>query len=415
MTDHHGPRHVAERRTLGAAWTRFAAVAGGVGLALLATGLVLGFAAGDGLKQFQHAYLLAFCYVLSLALGGLFFVAVSHLAAAGWSVVVRRLAEIVGAATGPLVLLFLPILLTILFGGSSLYLWNDEEYVATSAILQGKAPYLNRWFFLVRCLVYFAAWGGLSYCFLQWSRSQDESGDKDLTRRMQRLSAPAILLFAGTVTFASFDWLMSLDPYWFSTIFGVYFFAGCAVGFLATLILLVNVLQARGLLGESITVEHRHDLGKLLFGFVFFWGYIAFSQYLLYWYANIPEETAWYLRRQQNGWQYVGLALLFGHLLAPFLFLMPRNIRRHRLLLSVGAVALLVMHWIDLYWLVMPEIEVDAAASGAAWALAAATNLLTTVGMLGLFAATLAWIAADRPLLPVRDPRLEESLSFKNS
>ena len=191
------------------------------------------------------------------------------------------------------------------------FAWADPAKVAGNALLAHKAPYLSPAFFIVRWLFYFLVWGWLAKSFLKRSVRQDSSGDPAETLAMERLSGPALLLLAATMTFASFDWLMSLSPEWFSTIFGVYFFSGAMVAFLAAVIVFAMILQASGRLSESVTVEHYHDLGKLLFAFVIFWGYIAFSQYLLIWYANIPEETDWLLVRQRGGWTAVSLLLLF--------------------------------------------------------------------------------------------------------
>jgi hypothetical protein len=215
------------------------------------------------------------------------------------------------------------------------------------------------------------------------------------------------MAFAVTVCFAAFDWLMSLDPHWYSTIFGVYFFSGCAVGVTALLVVLVSLAQRRGGLDRAVTVEHYHDLGKLLFTFVFFWGYIAFSQYMLIWYANIPEETRWLVVRESHGWQWVGVLLLFGHLLVPFLGLLSRHVRRSRAALTGWAVFLLVMHWVDLYWLVMPTFQEEYLPFGLA-------DVLCLIGLGSLYLAAVVHVAADHSLVPLRDPRLDESLVFHN-
>ena len=267
---------------------------------MLALALVFGFMRGDTLHYFLHAYLVSFCFYLSISLGALFFVALQHASRAGWSVAVRRVAEIMAANTLVMAVLFLPILLPLLFGNTALYQWLDPAVVAADHVLAGKSAYLNLPFFVVRAVAFFAVWGGLVWYFWRRSLEQDDSGDANLTLRMERVSYPALLLFAVTITFAAFDWIMSLTPHWYSTIFGVYYFAGAVVGFLAAVILALITLQKTGHLTSTITLEHYHELGKLLFAFIVFWGYIAFSQYMLIWYANIPEETVWYLPRQQG-------------------------------------------------------------------------------------------------------------------
>lgn len=378
------------------------------GLLLLGLGVVLGFMRGDKLSYFFHAYLVAFCFYLSISLGGLFFVALQHASRAGWSVAVRRVGELIAANTLLMVVLFLPLLIPILMGNSSLYEWLDPQIVAADHILQAKSRYLNLPFFATRALVYFGIWCALVWFFWRRSLEQDQTGSPDLSLRMERVSYPALILFALTVTFASFDWLMSLTPHWFSTIFGVYYFAGCAVGFLAFIILSLFVLQRMGVLTSSVNIEHYHELGKLLFAFIVFWGYIAFSQYMLIWYANVPEETAWYLPRQEHSWAAVSLILIFGHLFIPFLGLLSRSVKRRPAMLAGWAVWILVMHWLDLQYVVMPSVIPDGFP-------VAPIDVCCMFGMGGVFVAGLLVLAGDRSLTPVKDPRALESLGFENS
>lgn len=379
-----------------------------VGLVGLGLGGILGWRQGDGLSYFLHSYLTSYCFFLSITLGALFFVLIQHATRAGWSVAVRRIAEILAANIPILAILFLPILLPMFLDNHRLYLWSDAAVVAQDAVLRHKEAYLNLPFFAVRCLLYFAVWWALSRFFLRSSTHQDASGDPTWTTRMERWSGPALILYALTVTFAAFDWLMSLEPRWFSTIYGVYVFGGAFLAGLATIILVAIALQARGWLVHSITAEHYHDLGKLLFGFVIFWGYIAFSQYLLIWYANIPEETIYYRLRQSNGWATISLLLLFGHLFIPFLGLLPRAMKRRKAPLVFWSIWLLVFHWLDLYWLVMPTCSPQA---GPSFGL---TDLALLVGLGSLFGAGVLRIARDRALVPMNDPRLSESLAFEN-
>lgn len=379
-----------------------------VGVLLLLLALVFGLLRGDALRYFYHAYLVSFCFFLSISLGGLFFVALQHASRAGWSVAVRRVAELLAANTLPMAVLFLPVLVPALLGSSRLYPWTDPDVVQGDAILAGKAAYLNLPFFTARAVAYFAVWGALVWYFWRRSLEQDESGDARLTLRMERVSYPALLLFAVTVTFAAVDWIMSLTPHWYSTIFGVYFFAGAAVGCLAAVILVLVALQRTGRLLDSVTTEHYHELGKLLFAFTIFWGYIAFSQYLLIWYANIPEETAWYLPRQQGGWVSVAVILLFGHLLIPFLGLISRQAKRRPAVLAGWAAWLLVMHWLDVHYLIMPNVEITGLPVGP-------IDLFCLAGLGLLYLAGFLLWAGNRPLTPVRDPRLGESLGFENS
>ncbi len=396
-----------DRRHLGPLAGKVIRTAGAAGVACLGLALVLALTDG-GVRRFLFAYTTAFAYVLSLMLGGLFFVLVMHLTKAGWNITVRRAGELCGAAAPILAILFLPILGTVIAGSGVLFPWADPERAASDHLIAVKGAWFGRAFFTARWLVFFAVWTWLGRGYFKRSVEQDESGDPELTRRMETLSAPAMILFALTTTFASFDLLMSLDPHWYSTIFGVYFFSGSVVGFLAFAILVYRFLQRAGLLRRSVTVEHYHDLGKLLFAFIFFWGYIAFSQFMLIWYGNIPEETEWFQVRQHGSWVAVALALLFGHFLIPFPGLLSRHAKRRLGLLTFWAFWMLAAHYVDMYYIVMPNYDPQAAPLHV-------VDLLAWVGMLGLFTAAVTWIGRHCSLIPVKDPRLPEAVAFENT
>jgi hypothetical protein len=295
--------------------------------------------------------------------------------------------------------LFVPIF----FGMDHLYHWVDAEAVAHDHLLQHKQAWLNQPFFIVRCVVYFVVWLLLARYFTKKSIDQDLSGDPMLSVKMERFAGPAMVLYALTVSIASFDIIMSLDPHWYSTIFGVYIFSGSVLGFLALLPIVTALLQSKGRLVQAITVEHYHDIGKLIFAFTVFWAYIAFSQYMLIWYANIPEETTWFLRRQSGSWTQVSLLLLFGHFIVPFLILLPRFVKRSKLMLGAAALWVLVMHWIDLYWLAMPELSPDRVPLNL-------LDLTCFVGIGGIYFAAAAHRLRNRAIIPEKDPRLAESL-----
>lgn len=365
-----------------------------------------GYYSEGGMARFAHAYLLAISFCLTISLGALFFVILQHLTNARWSVTVRRMAEILTAPLALLGLLFVPVLISMLLGSSQLYHWNDAALVETDELIRHKSGFLNAPFFAVRCLVYFAVWILIGRFYKNGSVALDD-GNLAALARMRQYSGPAMIAFALTLNFAAFDLLMSLDPHWFSTIFGVYLFGGCAVAFFAVLPLLTLFLQSRGALKKAVTVEHFHDFGKLLFGFVFFWGYIAFSQYLLIWYANIPEETGWFGVRQTHGWQWVSLLLLGGHFILPFLGLMSKTVRRSRSALAGWCVFLLLMRVVDLYWLVMPS-----AAKTNAMPQAIDVLCLTGIGLLWL-AFTLRSLTSSR-LVSTGDPYLQQSMAFHN-
>lgn len=354
-------------------------------------------------RRFAFAYLVGFAFTVTLCLGALLFVILQHLTRAGWSVGPRRQMEWLASSLPVLAALFLPI--AILAG--RLYEWLSPE-AAHDHALQGKAAFLNAPFFFVRTAIYFGAWALLSRAFTRTSRRQDETGDPGITRRMQTWSAPSVLVFGVTLTFAAFDWLMSLQPHWYSTIFGVYIFAGAMTSSLAVLALLTIALQRSGLVKSVSTVEHRHDIGKLLFGFTVFYAYIAFSQYFLIWYANIPEETVFYARRWVGGWKALSLVLVFAQFVIPFVLLLSRAGKRSSLVLGIAAAILLVGHYVDVYWLVMPIL--DEATVHATW-----IDLAGLLGPAGVLAAWLARRAASDPLYPLRDPRLREAVRLENA
>jgi hypothetical protein len=403
LPHHHPPRLAEDRTTLEALGPRVFAGALGLGVLGLGLALVFGLQAQDGLRHFSFSYLVSFAFWLSISLGALCFVAIQHLTRASWSVVVRRLAELLAANLPLLGLLSLPVFLNL----ARVYAWAGPEAAADSQ-LAFKLAYLNPTFFGLRWLAYFVIWSGLALWFWRRSLGQDSSRDPQVTIRMENLSGPTLVVFAITVTLASFDLLMSLDPAWYSTIFGVYFFAGGFVGFFALMTILTLALQRGGRLARVVTIEHYHDYGKLMFAFVFFWAYIAFSQYLLIWYSNIPEETVWFLQRQEHGWADVALVLLFGHFLLPFLGLISRYAKRHRALLGLWAVWIFAMHWCDLYWVVMPEFSPGGLPL--AW-----LDLCCFLGIGGIYLAGLVRLAGSRSLVPSGDPRLEDALRFENA
>ena len=385
-----------------AAWRALPLAAAGLGLLALVLHWTLGRGAAAA-RQAQFSYLVALLYWLSLALGALFFVIVQFATKAGWSVVVRRLAEHAMMTLPLLALLFVPVL----GGVHELFHWTHHEAVQHDALLAAKAPYLNLPFFVARALLYFVVWSALAWVFYRRSVGQDRDGAPQATARLQRLSGPAIILFALTVTFAAFDWLMSLDPHWYSTMFGVYYFAGCVVAIFAFLALVGLVLRRAGVLAEVITIEHYHDLGKLLFAFTVFWTYIAFSQFMLIWYGNLPEETIWYARRLVGSWRTATLVLGLGHFVVPFFYLMTRATKRRPAALLPAAIWLLAVHYLDLYWLVMPVLH--PASAQPSW-----LDLTAFVGIGGCFVALFARLLRRHALVPLRDPRLAESRAFEN-
>jgi hypothetical protein len=317
--------------------------------------------------------------------------------------VVRRIGETVFATIPVMAALFLPVLL----GLHDLYEWTHAEAVASDALLQWKTPYLNVPFFLIRAALYFGCWSFIALLYYRGSRGQDATGDPAVSARLRRLAGPGIIVLALTTSFASVDWIMSLTPHWYSTIFGVYFFAGSFVGFIALLSVVAVAMRQAGLLDTVISAEHLQDIGKLLFAFTAFWAYIAFSQFFLIWYANLPEETIWYRERMEGSWITVSLFLMAGHFGVPFFYLMGRAVKRRGWTLAIGGAWLLGMHFVDLYWQVMPTLHPEGFSPSLLDVAA-----LVTVG--GCFVAAASWLMRRQALVPLRDPRLAESLAFEN-
>ncbi len=371
-------------------------------------------------EQFQFSYHTAFIFCATITLGGLFFVMSQRLTTAGWSVVVRRLAEVFVANLPIIALLFIPVVIGIINPPHSTaahgeghhakiayFEWLDRDFAAADQILRQKIDYLSPKWFLIRAVIYLALWSFLGWMLYRQSVAQDKDGDPKHISTSFKLSAPGFLLFFYTGALASFDWIMSLSPHWFSTAFGLYVLAGGATGFMAILILICSWLRSQGVLKHSITIEHYHDLGKMMSACNIFWAYIGFSQYMLIWYANLSEETFWYKDRMVGSWQNVSLLLAIGHFILPFCFMLIRSTKRNPFTLSLVAGWMLLMHLADVYWMVMPTLH--KAGVHLHWLDLAA---LAAVG------GTLGWFFFTRlgrhSIVPVRDPFLAESLAFEN-
>jgi hypothetical protein len=349
--------------------------------------------------HFFHSYLTAYAFWLTLGLGGLFFTMLHHLTNSTWSVVLRRSSENL-----MMVLLFMAVMfIPVIAGIGQLYHWSHHDIVAADPVLKEKSVYLNAWFFVIRAILYTGVWLFLARALYKTSLAQDRGFRDGQIEHMRKISAPGMLVFAFTITFAAFDWLMSLDANWYSTAFGVYIFSGSLLSALAFITLVTIVLQERGFLTNLITREHYHDLGKLLFAFTVFWGYIAFAQYFLIWYANIPEETIWYKVRWAGQWRTVSLVIVFGHFVIPFVMLISRGAKRNLTVMKIMAVWILLMHWVDLYWVVMPNHGGHALQN--LW-----IDVATMLGIGGL-ALWFFWRRmVEQPLIPVNDPRLQASV-----
>ena len=426
-------------------WKIFAAIAV-VGLAGAAGGYV------TDPKRFGFSYLSAFMGTLMLAIGALMFTLIQHVVSAAWSVVVRRVAEFFAAGAVVFVVLFIPIVGSM----GNLYPWlhpseghekaalvqqaehrtaqvhakpdekatdathalpavhvrPDPEAEERAEILHGKAAWLNPNAFLIRAFIYLLIWGVMGTLLLRNSVQQDRSRDMKRTLTAARASTFGIIVLAFSLTFAAFDWMMSLEPTWYSTIFGVIFFANSIVGCLALLNITLHRMHQVDLLKKEVTPEHFHDLGKLMHGFLIFWAYVSFSQYMLIYYAALPEETTFYHHRWSQGgdvWRTISLIIVGVRFVVPFFFVLSRNIKRKPEYLQIGAGIILLMNFLEAYWYVMPYAPQKNFTAGI-WIDAACL-----IGVLFSYLTVVFWNMSRHPLIPVGDPRLTRSLRFQNA
>ncbi len=350
-------------------------------------------------QQFFLSYLVAYLFWVSVTLGASFFVMLFHLTATAWGVVLRRIIEAIMMTIPLMAILFIPIIL----GMHDLYHWSHADAVATDPILQKKAGYLNVTFFVIRSAVYFGLWYLIARKLYKTSLAMDETPSAEQVKTLRKVSAPGMIIFALTISFASFDWLMSLDPHWYSTIFGLYYFSGALLGALGIIFFIALQLRNNGILVEEIKVDHYHDLAKFLFGFTIFWGYMAFSQYLLIWYANIPEETIFYKERWEGTWKILALTQVVGNFIIPFVGLLTRKMKRNLPYLKKMVFWILLMHWFDLYWLAVPNFHHHGIVFS--W-----MDLTLFIGIGGLYVWVVWRNLAAHAVIPVNDPKLEESL-----
>ncbi len=380
---------------------RLALAAAAVGVAGL--GLTAAGAALDP-RRALFAYLVAFVYWLGIALGALILLGAFHAANARWPVVLRRFLEHLPAVLPLFLVLFVPILL----GRHQLFPWSQPEALEGELrhLVEHKRPYLNLPFFVVRAAVYFGVWMGVAELLRRWSIRQDAAGGVTLTRWQRRLGAGSLPFLALTLSFAAFDWMMSLDPKFFSTIFGVYWFAGSFMAAFAVIIIAGRVTQGdRSQFGAHLSEEHFHALGKFLLAFVAFWAYTAFSQFLLIWIANVPEEVPWFILRIEGGWKPVAVFLALFHFLVPFFLLLSRDLKRSPKALSWMAGWMLLVHWVDLYWLVMPHLDAGGPRLSP-W------DVTAFVGVGGAAVAFLVFRMRGSAPVPVKDPYLADSLRY---
>ena len=347
-----------------------------------------------------EGYLTSLFFFVSVTVGGLFFTAIQHATNAGWSTTVRRVVE---SLTAFLPYAFVATLIFVVFGSHSLFEWLDPEVVSKDEVLQNKQAYLNHSFYVIRTVAFFLLWLFFGKLIVGKSLQQDHAPDDTLTKRMVAPSVIFLVVFALSYSLFCVDHLMSLHPHWYSTIFGVYCFSGLFQSTLAFTILITIWLMKKGLLNGLVNENHLHDLGKFLFAFTVFYAYIAFSQFMLIWYANLPEETIYYAMRAHDGWMMVSMSLLVFKFIVPFLLLLPRAAKRdpdHMIRISI---LILVMQYVDIYWMVYPNFHQDGVVVPF-WGIG------IFIGFLGVFLAVVTRFLEKNSIVAVNDPRLHEAL-----
>ena len=371
--------------------------------ALLFGILVFGFLANPA--QFFRSYLFAFSFWAGISIGSLALLMLQHLTGGGWGFVIRRVLEAATRTLPLMLVLFLPII----SGAHWLYPWTHAEEIAKSPALVEKARlYLNLQFFVGRAAIYFAIWLTLAFFLNRWSKLQDQTGEGTFTKNMRMLSGPGMVLLVFTVTFASIDWFMSLDPEWSSTIYGFIFVASWSLSALAFVIAALAMLTKYEPLKTVVVPLHFHDLGKLLLALVMLWSYFAFSQFLIIWSGNLPEEIRWYLPRTRGAWGAIALAVVVLHFAFPFLFLLSRSLKRNPHTLALVAGLILVMRLLDLLWMITPNFTGDV--FHVSW-----MDIVAPLAMGGLWLAVFGWQLNKRSLVPINDPQFEVVLQQAHS
>ena len=387
------------KETAGEAMPELAALQRRLLVAGAAGGLVSLVGAFLNLDQFLRSYLLAYMWCLGVTLGFLALGMVHQLSGGAWGVVIRRPIGAASRVLPVMTALFLPIAV----GMRHLYVWTDASVVAGDELLQHKQLYLNTPFFLARAALYFLVWNGVSHALNKWGREQDRTGDPRIARKMQRLSGGGLVAYGLTITFASFDWLMSLDPHWFSTMYGVLAMGGQGLTGISFLILVVVWLSRRPPLRAIVLPSHLHDLGNLTLAFTMLWAYFAFSQYLIIWSGNLPAEIDWYLHRSFTSWRIIAMALVVMHFAVPFVLLLSRRVKRQAELIVRVAAWILAVRLLDMLWLVAPAFHHDGLS--VSW-----MDVTLPIALGGIWLAAFIWQLRGRAILPVHDPQFEETI-----
>ncbi len=357
------------------------------------------FGAVSSPEKFYQSYLFSYMLVLGLTLGSLGLLMLQHLTGGQWGIIIRRPLEAASRNIWLVLVMFVPIVL----GMKSLYrAWLDPEKLKAEPLSAYQQGYLTHAGFLGRAVLYFAIWGALVWLFNSWSREQDQNpDDRALRRRLKLLAGPGIILYVLAMTFAAIDWVMSLSPHWASTIYGFIFVAGQAIIAMSLMIIVVAALSNSELYAGIIQKRHLHDLGKLLFAFNMLWAYFDFSQLLIIWSGNQPEEITFYRTRLYGGWGIVAVIVLLFSFALPFLVLLSRDVKRSASLISKVAIWMILMRLVDLYWMTRPEFSSSALPT---W-----LDIVVPIALIGLWVGFFAFNLKQQPLLPLGDPKLAEA------
>lgn len=352
----------------------------------------------------SYSYLVSFLFLLSVAVGSLLLVSIEYASGATWSTPFRRISEFFSSTIPFLIILVIPLF----FNLHSLFSWAHTSVISGNKVLQEKAAYLNSPFFDIRVWVILFIWLFFQIYIIKNSRKQDLSGDKKLTRKNITLSVIFIPVFGITVTIQSIDWIMSLESRWFSTVFGVYVFSGIMCMALATSIFAAILLKENGYLPEKIKDAHFYSLGTLLFGFICFWAYIGFVEYMLQWYGNLPDETFWFMQRWHGIWKIMSFIIVIGHFIIPFFALLSYKSKTNLKRLKYIVLWIMAMHFIDIYWMIMPSMKNNGLTYSFSW-----MDISFLVAVVGLIIYMFYRMVQRHNLIPIKDPKLESGLNFK--
>ena len=375
---------------------QFGLIAAVLGVVLTGAGFLM--AGEHGLARFYQAYLVAYTFWMGVALGSLGLLMVTHLTGGAWGVVLRRPFEAAVRAIPFMAVLFLPIV----FGMHDIYEWTHESALTDPVLIQ-KAPYLNTNFFLIRQVIYFVIWSALGYLLTSWSAEQDRTGDPKIADKMERLSGGGLVVYFLTITFAMVDWTMSVNPHWFSTIWGMLYIGGQGLSAFAFGITVLVMLSQTAPLNKILTTHHFHDLGKFLFAFLMLWAYLSFSQFLIIWSANIPEEIPHYINRWDTSWKYLSVFIIVGHFIVPYALLLSRDLKKNAGKLRVVATWIICARVADYYWHIAPEFHNEGMSLGL-------LDVALPLALGGIFISLFVSQLNGRSLLPVNDAQMEKAL-----